>query len=151
MYSSVTRLTGIAPLRRQTDQMLFKVGVATKSTCGKFSKMSGKVFLGHDGDHEVAGEARGTTEFCVVGWIGASEPKMDLGGAIQFANQGDSGAAVWNEYGEWVGVVFGGTSVAQTKPNGRGDYVTYVTPAEEVCKHIKTILPGCEIELYSFS
>lgn len=60
-------------------------------------------------------------------------------GSTRFGFYGDSGSAVWNRRGEWVGLFFGGTSsVSQVVDSiGRPGMVTYITPAEDIVKHVE--------------
>lgn len=67
--------------------------------------------------------------------------ETQYGGTYRFADHGDSGAAVWKQLGAWVGVVFGGTTVAQLQVDDElySDHITWITPAEAIVDHIKRL------------
>lgn len=74
---------------------------------------------------------------------------------LSFADVGDSGAAVYNFCGNWVGVVFGGVPVKQTQQNasahtttGAAYHITLITAATDIVDHFKKKTGGGRLEVY---
>ncbi|KAF4955948.1 hypothetical protein FGADI_4121 [Fusarium gaditjirri] len=112
---------------------VWKVGTTTKLTAGKFSHFKNDVKLAE----ETHMPQTVSNEYCFVYTNKPNDPP--------FSGHGDSGAAVFDDKGCIVGLLFRGQVPSKTAQGGTG--VTYVTPIEDVFADIKKLTKGTEDEV----
>ncbi|KAK1834231.1 hypothetical protein QBC39DRAFT_431989 [Podospora conica] len=101
----------------------FKLGATTGATAGRLSAYSNTVKIGEENHLRLRRPNFYSNEYCFVD---------------AFAGGGDSGAAVYDEVGRIIGLVFRGQ-----QPHQAGtERLTYVTPIEDIFKDIKDISQG---------
>lgn len=130
-----TKLARTSSLNQTTSEILFKVGAISGQTAGYSSYRKSNDFMKVVGD---TANSQGSVESCIIG-----APEFAPGSKSQFASHGDSVAAVYNHDDNWVGIVSGGVSVAQTQ-----DHITYITPATDIEQQFSTITNGGTLTLY---
>lgn len=101
------------------DDLVYKVGAATKCTVGKFDAL--KVDCDIREERYMEQPKKLSTEFMFIGE-----------GELPFARKGDSGSIVWDTHGRAVGLLFRGQCPGQS----RGCFA-FVTPIEDVFTSIK--------------
>ncbi|KEZ41083.1 hypothetical protein SAPIO_CDS7139 [Scedosporium apiospermum] len=131
------RATRNGTLRPQLDaslwkmrcgQKVFKVGARTNATVGYYSRYKPKCTLDHDKYMKV----KPSSEHVIIGHLfGDGSPQA-------FADNGDSGAVVFDTFGQMVGLLLTG----QAPQGTRGQGYALVTPIEEVFEDIKAMSNG---------
>ena len=101
---------------------VYKVGSRTGATTGCFNNIKSDVKISWDKDLGL-GES---TEYCFVSEV-HTEPRP-------FQDHGDSGAFVFAELGEWVGVTWGGS----LKANANRQTLSYVTDVVDAISWIES-------------
>ncbi|KAK3345842.1 hypothetical protein B0T25DRAFT_611784 [Lasiosphaeria hispida] len=132
-----------APLRQPTESglrglsqgaFLYKVGVTTEATVGKFSQMKGDINITEDG-HLLPGVSEEFT------YIQGGTLQKDAGGT-PLVMKGDSGSVVWDEEGRVAGLLFRGQI-----PQAADKTLVYVTPIHDVFEDIKKLSGGAIKEI----
>ncbi|KAG4264933.1 hypothetical protein FPRO04_10112 [Fusarium proliferatum] len=123
------------PSYRPKVNTVWKVGATTRLTAGNFSEFKNDVKLSEEAHmpNKLSGE------YCFVYENGPNNPP--------FSGHGDSGAAVFDDKGCIVGLLFRGQVPNKAGYGGTG--VTYVTPIEDVFADIKKLTKGTECEITS--
>jgi len=111
--------------KMEVGDKAFKVGARTKQTAGYYSEFKSKCKVKHDRHLQTIP----SSEFVFVGYTGSS--------GSTFADCGDSGAVVFNAFGQLIGLAFTGQS-----PQGANKGYTLVTPIEDVFEDIKAMSKG---------
>ena len=117
------------------NKRLFKVGSKTGNTTGFFKEMKSRVQLPWDISPN-PGPGGPSTEIALLGIV------------PPFSDRGDSGAAVFDMFGNWVGMVMAGNTKEQAANN---DKVTYITPALTILKDIEDRLNNGKHGPWKFS
>ncbi|KAF5571550.1 hypothetical protein FPHYL_297 [Fusarium phyllophilum] len=120
------------PSIRNADNV-WKLGTTTKLTAGQFSQFKNNVKLSEE-SHMLQTLSN---EYCFV--------YNNIADEAPFSGPGDSGAAVFDEKGCIVGLLFRGQVLKQVNPGRSG--LTYVTPIEDVFSDIKKLTKGTEGEI----
>ncbi|KAM4066597.1 hypothetical protein HRG_000678 [Hirsutella rhossiliensis] len=105
----------------KSGQTAYKIGAVSGVTVGVYNEYRSVIFMDHDRHLSPSP----SYEHSFLGTDGMGP----------FATPGDSGAVVFNEHGQVVGVVFSGGNPQQT---AKGSYAL-VTPIEDVFRHIKDL------------
>jgi len=114
--------------KMRCGQKVFKVGARTNATVGYYSRYKPKCTLDHDKYMKV----KPSSEHVIIGHLfGDGSPQA-------FADNGDSGAVVFDTFGQMVGLLFTG----QAPQGTRGQGYALVTPIEEVFEDIKAMSNG---------
>ena len=96
------------------DSLAYKVGARTGGTVGRFNHIRSVVWAGRDKDLGL--EPSREYVFVQEGGEGPCRP---------FGKKGDSGSMVFSEWGDWIGLIWGGP-----KDEGNDDDIVYVTDAQ---------------------
>jgi hypothetical protein len=120
------------------DTRVFKVGRSSDETCG---------FVNPVGSTQLLGWKRGKQGNLKYkfghAWVVMDRAKGDdegkMRGSSFFSDKGDSGSAVFNEYGEFVGLLHGGTYPHRD--------MSYVTAAQDLVEDIKYITGAVEVTM----
>ena len=114
----------------KTDQLLVKFGKKTNATEGRFNGL--RSFLAHLGRVDAHGR------FIEVETMEHSIARLKNSGAL-FSECGNSGAAVLNDVGQFVGLLFAGNYSAK---------VSYFIPWKRLFDDIKLITGAMDLRLY---
>lgn len=104
----------------ESGHVAYKIGAISGATVGQYNKYRSVTWMNHDGRLP----CRPTMEHQFLA------PEH---GAAPFAEQGDSGAVVFDSKGQVMGIVLSGHTPQQARP---GAYAL-VTPIEDVFRHIR--------------
>lgn len=112
------------------DEPVFKLGRTTNATEGRFTGLKALVLkTGVDRDGEPASAT--TLERAIIHWKDPTKP---------FSEGGDSGSAVVNSEGQFLGLLFAGNDAT---------FTTYFTPWEQLFEDIKKFTGAKNVRLPS--